>query len=117
MFSACRLSLSTLLFACLYWPALNSSATPLPEYTILRSAGPIAIDGLLDEPSWQYSQPVHPLSIPFTAALLARRAVENGAQRIEFKIEIYIHCPRVGREEYFDAIIARNRAVPFGEGS
>ena len=65
MFSACRLSLSTLLFACLYWPALNSSATPLPEYTILRSAGPIAIDGLLDEPSWQYNQPVHPFIFPW----------------------------------------------------
>ena len=38
---------------------------PLPEYTIYRAAGPIAIDGQLDEPSWLAATEVGPFEFPW----------------------------------------------------
>ena len=39
---------------------LTASSAPaedaLPHHTILRAAGPIAVDGHLDEPSWEAAQ-------------------------------------------------------------
>ena len=40
---------------------LTASSAPaedaLPHHTILRAAGPIAVDGHLDEPSWEAAIP------------------------------------------------------------
>lgn len=38
---------------------------PLPEYTICRTAGPITVDGQLDEPSWLAAVEVGPFHFPW----------------------------------------------------
>ena len=46
-----------------------ASAAPaedaLPHHAILRAAGPIAVDGLLDEPSWEAAQVIDQFSFPW----------------------------------------------------
>lgn len=42
-----------------------ATATDLPEYTIRRAAGPIAIDGLLDESSWSAAATVGDFLFPW----------------------------------------------------
>ena len=41
------------------------SHPPLPRYTVCRSAGPIQIDGRLDEPSWRAAVEVGPFTFPW----------------------------------------------------
>ena len=41
--------LATLLMVC---PSSSTSADDLPQYTIMRVAGPITLDGVLAEPTW-----------------------------------------------------------------
>jgi hypothetical protein len=43
----------------------QDTAVDLPHYTILRTAGPIDIDGNLDEPSWQAVVPVDNFLFPW----------------------------------------------------
>jgi len=42
-------------------------AGPLPTYTIQRAVGPIAIDGILDEPDWEAAVPVGDFVFPWWA--------------------------------------------------
>ena len=48
---------------------LTASAAPaedaLPHHTILRAAGPIAVDGHLDEPSWEAAQVIDQFTFPW----------------------------------------------------
>ncbi len=48
---------------------LTASAAPaedaLPHHTILRAAGPIAVDGHLDEPSWEAAQVIDQFVFPW----------------------------------------------------
>ena len=46
----------------------STSAADLPEYTILRAAGPIAIDGKLSEPSWAAAATVGDFQFPWWQA-------------------------------------------------
>ncbi len=43
----------------------RATATDLPEYTIRRASGPIAIDGLLDESSWSAAATVGDCLFPW----------------------------------------------------
>ena len=43
----------------------QATATDLPEYTIRRASGPIAIDGLLDESSWSAAATVGDCLFPW----------------------------------------------------
>jgi len=45
-----------------------TSAADLPEHTIMRAAGPIAIDGLIDEPSWGAAATVGDFQFPWWQA-------------------------------------------------
>lgn len=38
-------------------PPTTQSAVPMPEYTVYRTAGPITLDGVLDEESWKKAPP------------------------------------------------------------
>ena len=42
-----------------------SAAAPLPEHTILRAAGPITIDGEIDEPSWEAAASIGDFHFPW----------------------------------------------------
>ena len=48
---------------------LTASASPaedaLPHHTILRAAGPIAVDGHLDEPSWEAAEVIEQFAFPW----------------------------------------------------
>ena len=43
----------------------QENTTDLPEYTILQTAGPIEVDGRLDEPSWRAATPVDDFIFPW----------------------------------------------------
>jgi hypothetical protein len=58
------LIVSTLLTAHLIGCA-SASATQLPEHTIMRAAGPITIDGVIDEPSWGAAAAVGDFHFPW----------------------------------------------------
>ena len=52
---------------------LTASAAPaedaLPHHTIPRAAGPIAVDGHLDEPSWEAAQVIDQFVFPWSNTL------------------------------------------------